>query len=259
MEDKIKLFCVTHKPVSNIPPDRTLIGVGEKRTETGAAVTDYTGDNISRKNANYCELTALYWIWKNQTCEYVGLEHYRRLFYPRRLFSEYPLTKDEIYGIVKSGSVVLPVPMRLPCSTYEHYRIYHEIDDLALCGKIVKEKYPAYYGDFERVMRRHWFYTANMFVMPKVLMDEYCLWLFDILREAEERIDVSVKDPYQARVFGFLSERLFNAWILHKGLKVYHADLFDAGPVGARKKIWIAKENKEAYVKLLVKRILHMV
>lgn len=42
---------------------------------------DNTGDNISIKNPNYCELTAFYWIWKNQlhrADEYVGVYHYRR-------------------------------------------------------------------------------------------------------------------------------------------------------------------------------------
>lgn len=43
-------------------------------------IPDNTGDNISAKNPNYCELTALYWVWKNLDCEYIGLCHYRRYF-----------------------------------------------------------------------------------------------------------------------------------------------------------------------------------
>lgn len=39
-----------------------------------------TGKNISAKNPNYCELTGLYWVWKNLSCDYIGLCHYRHYF-----------------------------------------------------------------------------------------------------------------------------------------------------------------------------------
>jgi hypothetical protein len=41
-------------------------------------IADDTGDNISAKNRNWCELTAIYWAWKNLKAYYYGLCHYRR-------------------------------------------------------------------------------------------------------------------------------------------------------------------------------------
>lgn len=64
--------------------DRTFeipIQVGAALTDKRIAmVTDNQGENISEKNKKYCELTALYWIWKNDHAKYVGLSHYRRRF-----------------------------------------------------------------------------------------------------------------------------------------------------------------------------------
>lgn len=58
-----------------------------------------------------------------------------------------------------------------------------------------------------------------MFVMKRSLFDEYCTWLFDILFELEKRTDMTGYDTYEARLFGFMAERLFNVWLERQNLK----------------------------------------
>jgi Domain of unknown function (DUF4422) len=59
--------------------------------------------------------------------------------------------------------------------------------------------------------------------------DAYLEWLFSILFEVERRIIIP-EDPYQARVFSFLSERLLHLYVHHNQLAVAYLPIasFDA-------------------------------
>lgn len=102
------------------------------------------------------------------------------------------------------------------CSQYEHAHFKKGLDEVE---KIIAEKYPGYSDAFRIVMDRRMLHILNMFVMKKSYFDEYCTWLFDILFTLEKRIDISSYDSYEARIFGFLSERLFNVWLERQNLK----------------------------------------
>ena len=45
--------------------------------------------------------------------------------------------------------------------------------------------------------------------------NEYCNWLFSILFEMSSTKDISSYDKQQARIYGFLSERLLNIYLYH--------------------------------------------
>ena len=90
MKDKvdIKVIIATHKKY-RMPEDKLYlplhVGAEGKTDEEGNPLDlgyqkDNTGENISELNPSFCELTGLYWAWKNLDADYVGLAHYRRHF-----------------------------------------------------------------------------------------------------------------------------------------------------------------------------------
>ena len=203
------------------------IHVGREGKDNLGYVGDNTGENISIKNPNYCELTGLYWAWKNLDCEYIGLCHYRRYFAHKSKSSKLEdkkqaiFTRDDYERLLQQYDVILPKKRNYFIETvrsqYEHAHNKRDLDEIE---KIIKMQYPSYIEAFEKVMNSRKLHIYNMFVMNKALFDEYCTWLFDILFTLEKRIDIINYDKYNARVFGFLSERLFNIWLEKKQLKI---------------------------------------
>ena len=189
-------------------------------------ISDNTGDNISDKNPNYCELTALYWAWKNLECEYIGLCHYRRYFGHTVYSKDVEKKKSAIFSKVDYENLLTKYEVILPKtrnyyietvrSQYEHAHFKKDLDETE---KIIAEKYPGYSDAFTKVMNQRKLHILNMFVMKKSLFDKYCTWLFDILFELEKRTDLTSYDTYEARLFGFISERLFNVWLERQNLK----------------------------------------
>lgn len=78
----------------------------------------------------------------------------------------------------------------------------------------MKRKYPEYAVCFENLEKRKSGYAYNMFIASKTIIDSYCEWLFDVLFELDRIVDLSQYNDYNQRMWGFLSERLFNVWIM---------------------------------------------
>ncbi len=205
---------------------------------------DNTGDNISAKNPNYCELTGMYWAWKNLNCDYIGLCHYRRYFAHKPESDSEEEKKIAIFSksdyekLLLKYDIILPEKRNYYIETVRsHYEHAHHKSDLDEVEKIIIEKYPDYNGVFQKVMNRTRLHIMNMFVMKKSLFDEYCRWLFSIEFELEKRIDVSSYDSYNSRVFGFLSERLFNVWLEKQNLKFAEVRVINLEPVNWPQKV----------------------
>ncbi|WP_321995069.1 DUF4422 domain-containing protein [Clostridium butyricum] len=224
----IKILVATHKKY-DMPNDNCYfpIQVGKEGKKLSLDYQeDNTGDNISYKNKYYCELTGLYWGWKNSNSDYIGLAHYRRHFSNKNLLfrtfnekSNCVLTDKEIQDLLNKYEVILPKKRKYYIETlYSHYAHTHYADHLDKTREIIKQNYNKYLNNFDKVMNQRSGYMFNMFIMKKELADEYCEWLFDILEKLEEVVDISQYDTFQARLFGRVSELLLNVWLNHKNL-----------------------------------------
>jgi hypothetical protein len=79
----IKIFVAYHSECQILQNEIYIpIQVGRSNAKSLLnMIGDDTGENISKKNQIYSEMTALYWIWKNfEDYDYIGLCHYRRFF-----------------------------------------------------------------------------------------------------------------------------------------------------------------------------------
>ena len=219
----VRMYVMTHKKIAPIASSiYHILHVGKKGKEDLGYPGDDTGYNISEKNTNYCELTGAYWIEYNDKSDIVGLVHYRRYFFENKLTNKIKniISKEKIENILNNYDIIVPKVTKLETTVQKHYAQLHHEKDLLECGKIIKEKFPDYDVSFKEVLESYELYTCNMFITKKELFDEYYKWLFEILFELENRVDISQYSDYDKRIYGFLSERLFNVWLKRKNLKI---------------------------------------
>lgn len=222
----VKIVIATHKKYQ-MPTDEMYIplhvGAEGKKDELGNPLElgytkDNIGDNISSLNKSFCELTGLYWAWKNLDADYIGLAHYRRhLSLKNKRGFENVLTYDELKPYLGKIKVFTPNKRRYYIETlYSHYAHTHYANQLDETRKIIKEKYPDYVESYDKVVEQRYGYMFNMMIMKRDLVDDYCTWLFDILFELKNRIEMPELDAFQGRFYGRISEIIFNVWLDEK-------------------------------------------
>jgi hypothetical protein len=217
---KIKVMVAAHKEFP-MPENKdlympVLVGATKNYKEGIDYQRDDEGKNISLKNPNFNELTAVYWAWKNLDADAIGLVHYRRLFSKggkREL--DNILNKEQIEQLLDKAPIVVPKKRKYYIETnYSHYVHAHPKEPLEATRDVIAENYPSYLDAFDQVMHKTSAHMFNMFIMKKKEFNQYSEWLFDVLFKVEERIDISRYSVQDARVFGFLAERLMDVWIV---------------------------------------------
>lgn len=215
MTEDIAVYVMTHGPECTHLEDYCIpleIGAACRDKHCGI-LRDDTGDNISEKDRMYCELTGLYWMWKNQSHDIVGLYHYRRTF---------QIDRNYIKKSLETHDIILPHYINLKRSCSKQYISCHIKQDWKIMCDTLKQMYPEYYTSAKKVFSKKKLIPANMFIANRDIMNRYCNWLFPLLFSIEPKLDLSNRSNYQSRVIGFMSERLFTLWVIHNKLRIKH-------------------------------------
>ncbi|MDE6729009.1 MAG: DUF4422 domain-containing protein [Oscillospiraceae bacterium] len=228
----IKIFMCCHKPFEFVPPMCTPIQCGSSLHEKiKGAVYDDSGENISSKNPEYCELTAHYYAWKNVSADYYGFCHYRRFFcfdesvskpyLAKKGLSEKNVkllgTEKLIRTFIEGNDMIVPRCEDMGVSVRRHYETsqYHFAEDLDLFEKILADKFPYLKPFAENYFSQTKQYFCNMFVMKRDMFFDYCEKLFGILSEFDKR--KSLHGDFQSnRTDGFLGEIFTGIYINYR-------------------------------------------
>lgn len=220
----MKIYVVTHKPFDGpLPKNYEYIQVNAAKNPHFCALTDDTGDNISSKNANYCELTATYWIWKNDhENDIVGLAHYRRFLTTNKFSasSRKYVGEKRAENLLRKYDFLATKQYRSERTVWDHILADVRENDLKCLRETIGEVCPDYLEAFDGVMRGKKSYLCNMFICKKELWDRYCEWLFALLFAMEPKVDMTGYTAQEMRLYGFLGERLFSVFVKKNGCRV---------------------------------------
>lgn len=209
----------------HVPEWITPIQVGAALCDERVAnILDCDGENISEKNVNYSELTALYWMWKNRLIqkwsadknEYFGLVHYRRIL---------ELTEDDVLRLSDNDvDVVLPYPMPYEPNIEAHHKRYLTEGDWKALVAAIEELQPKYTEHLPEILEQRYLYNYNIILARKEVLSEYCNWLFPILERTEE-LSVPKGCDRHDRYIGYMGETLATLYFMvnKEKLNITHA------------------------------------
>ena len=241
----IKIIVATHKKYQMPNDDIYLpIHVGAEGKESIGYQADNVGENISNKNSYFCELTGLYWAWKNLNADYIGLSHYRRHFtccknIPKKEEDKFEilLNREQVEKILETTDIILPKKRKYYIENlYDHYKHTMYIEPLDETRRIIEEQCPEYLTEFDKLHKRTSAHMFNMLIMKKEYLDKYCDWVFKILFELEQRVKPEQYDSFHARYLGRISELLLDVWINTNNLKYEEIKVIDMQNVNWFKK-----------------------
>lgn len=191
-------------------PFSEVIQVGADLTDADIAeLKDNTGDNVSKRNRDYCEMSAVYWAWKNdKESDYIGLCHYRRRFYA---------DAEMLKGIMEEGyDAIYTIPQITDGGLREEFveRNYFLTPEMwQLTEEAIGRLSPEYLEAWQSLSESYFLISYNMFIMRRDIFEEYCTWVFSILEEVDKYY-LAQGIQCDNRYLGYIAELLNTVYVM---------------------------------------------
>ncbi len=191
------------------------IQAGAKLTEEKVCeITDDTGDNISELNPSFCEVTAGYWIYKNDNeNDYVGLYHYGRGI---------NISDTQIESLVAADIDVL---LTVPCVARQEIVFSCSVKRAEVIFEAISRVAPEYKNAAEQYFSGKLFFIGNIILAKKEIFNSYYEWMMKVLYECvrirKERGEEEKREP------AYTGEHLLGIFFLHnkEKYKILYAEI----------------------------------
>ena len=190
MEDT-KIYIICHKKVDyEIPSNDIYTPLQTGKQFNGNIslydLSDDQGINISYLNDIMYDLTAIWWIWKNDKSKYVGQCTYRR-----------QLIIDDVQTILRDYDIIVSQPL-LCGNVYKQYQLSGNIKDLDLLKKLIIKYYPNYVIPYENIIENgSILFYSNGFITTKENHNKICSFVFDVLFKFIEEYGYKTINDYR--------------------------------------------------------------
>ena len=134
--------------------------------------------------------------------------------------SGYALEEAQIRAVVEKYDVLTVLPERMDVTVRQQFCQFHNRADLERMVRILKKRRPEYAAACDRYMDSKYIYFCNMYIMRREYFQAYMEWLFPLLEEFEAGKGFHGCGAGQARITGYLAERLFGVyytWLREQG------------------------------------------
>lgn len=248
MNTKLKIFCVTNKPVPNIEGTSLILaGVG-KQNFSKQYIDSSIKNNIFDKEKYYSELTFHYWYWKNllqdERSDWVGFCQRRRFWIKRKSkiidinsknFVDHILTEPHLSWDQHNSIICNPINIsgakkiklikrgwknliKNPSIFFNkdkhsiklHFDMHHGYGNLDKAINVMNDNDRE---DFREYVNTNIGFSANnMFIAKKDIAEKWFNDVFSWLFACEKVLGFENLKGYETRIYAYLAERYLSFW-----------------------------------------------